>query len=385
MDRELLLGLDLAALPTPAYVVDEAALRSNLAILEQVRRRTGCRILLALKAFAMWRVFPLLRSALSGVCASSVHEARLGREDFGGEVHAFAAAFSEDDIRELAGLADHVVFNSFSQFDRFAPLLRELAPGVGLGLRINPEHSEGHTPLYDPCAPGSRLGVTRRLFAGRDLKGIAGLHFHTLCEQNADCLERTLAAVERGFAEFLPGLTYVNFGGGHHITRPDYDVDLLCRLVSGFKKRYGVQVYLEPGEAVALNAGALVATVLDLTANDMPIAIMDAAVPCHMPDCLEMPYRPHILGSGQRGEKRFDYRIGGPSCLAGDVAGEYSFDAPLEIGSKLVFADMAHYTMVKTNTFNGVNLPAICLWRPNPGELEIVRSFGYADFRDRLS
>ena len=385
MGRELLVGLDLAAVPSPAYVVDEAALAANLAVLASVRRRTGCRILLALKAFAMWRVFPLLRTALDGVCASSVHEARLGREDFGGEVHAFAAAYTEDDVRELAGLADHLVFNSFSQYDRFAPLAREQAPAMGLGLRVNPEHSEGHTPLYDPAAPGSRLGIVRRLFQGRDLKGISGLHFHTLCEQNADCLERTLAAFERGFAEFIPGLEYVNFGGGHHITRDDYDIELLCRLIRDFKKQYGVQVYLEPGEAVALNAGVLVATVLDLTENDMPIAIMDSAVPCHMPDCLEMPYRPHIVGSGKLGEKKYGYRIGGPSCLAGDVAGEYSFDAPLEIGSKLVFTDMAHYTMVKTNTFNGINLPSICLWRPDPGELEIVRSFGYADFRERLS
>jgi carboxynorspermidine decarboxylase len=385
MGRELLVGLDLAAVPTPAYVVDEGALAANLAVLDSVRRRTGCRILLALKAFAMWRTFPLLRTALDGVCASSVHEARLGREDFGGEVHAFAAAFTEDDIRELAGLADHVVFNSFAQRDRFAPLLRQLAPHIGLGLRVNPEHSEGHTPLYDPCAPGSRLGILRKHFAGKSLKGISGLHFHTLCEQNADCLERTLAAFERGFGEFIPGLEYVNFGGGHHITRDDYDIDLLCRLIRDFKKKYGVQVYLEPGEAVALNAGVLVATVLDIVENDMPIAIMDSAVPCHMPDCIEMPYRPNIVGAGKLGEKQHGYRIAGPSCLAGDVAGEYSFDEPLEIGSKLVFTDMAHYTMVKTNTFNGINLPSICLWRSEPAELEIVRSFGYADFRERLS
>lgn len=374
---------------TPAFVVDEGLLRDNLAVLAGVKARTGCKILLALKCFAMHSVFPLVRETLDGVCCSSPHEARLGREEFDREVHSFAAAYSAADIAQLATTCDHLVFNSFGQWQRFRTLAEQSARAAGrsleFGLRINPEHSEGAVPIYDPCAPGSRLGIRRAEFREDLLDGISGLHWHNLCEQDADCLERTVAAVERNFADILPRMTYVNFGGGHHITREGYDLELLIDIVGRFQSRWGVQVYLEPGEAVALNCGYLVATVLDVVQADMPVAIIDASVPAHMPDVLEMPYRPHVIGSGEPGEKPFTCRIGGLSCLAGDVAGEYSFDAPLVPGDRLVFTDMAIYTMVKTNTFNGVQLPAIMLYRPETDQLSLVRRFGYEDFKGRLS
>ena len=374
---------------TPAFVVDEGLLVDNLTVLGRVKARTGCRILLALKCFAMFRVFPLLAEVLDGVCCSSPHEAQLGREEFGREVHSFAAAYSAADIEALALTSDHLVFNSFAQKERFMPLARQRAAALGrelaFGLRINPEHSEGAVPLYDPCAPGSRLGIRRADFRTDRLDGISGLHWHNLCEQDADCLERTVAAVEHAFGDVLPRMAYVNFGGGHHITRPGYDLDLLVSIVNRFRERWGVQVYLEPGEAVALNAGYLVATVLDVVNADLPVAIIDASVPAHMPDVLEMPYRPHIIGAGEPGEKGWTCRIGGLSCLAGDVAGEYSFDRPLAPGDRLVFTDMAIYTMVKTNTFNGVQLPSILLYHPDEDRLETVRRFGYEDFKTRLS
>jgi carboxynorspermidine decarboxylase len=377
--------LDLEEVPTPCFVVDKEALRRNLSILDSVQQRTGCRILLALKGFAMIRVFPLLRQTLWGVCASGPHEARLGREEFGGEVHAFAPAFSPSDIDQLLDLVDHLVFNSFSQWRRFRPRVEAAPRPISCGIRINPEHSEGTVPIYDPCAPGSRLGVPRRHFDSDALEGISGLLFHTLCEQNADALERTLERVEAAFGDVLGRMRWVNFGGGHHITRPDYDIDRLCGIVDRFQNRYGTLIYLEPGEAVALNAGILVASVLDIIHNDTPIAILDTSACTHMPDVLEMPYRPDILGAGGPGQKPFTYRLGGLSCLAGDVIGDYAFDAPLEIGSKLVFLDMAHYTMVKTTTFNGVKLPGIALWDPRGERFEMVRTFGYTDYKDRLS
>ena len=380
---------DPARVATPAFVVDEGLLADNLTVLGRVKARTGCRILLALKCFAMYRVFPQLAEVLDGVCCSSPHEARLGREEFGREVHSFAAAYSAADIEDLVLTSDHLVFNSFAQKDRFMPLARQRAAAAGrrleFGLRINPEHSEGAVPLYDPCAPGSRLGIRRADFRTDRLDGISGLHWHNLCEQDADCLERTVAAVEHAFGDVLPRMAYVNFGGGHHITRPGYDLDLLVSIVNRFRERWGVQVYLEPGEAVALNAGYLVATVLDVVNADLPVAVIDASVPAHMPDVLEMPYRPHVIGAGEPGEKGWTCRIGGLSCLAGDVAGEYSFDRPLVAGDRLVFTDMAIYTMVKTNTFNGVQLPAIVLYHPDEDRLETVRRFGYEDFKTRLS
>ena len=389
-------------LPTPTFVVDTAALERNLALLAEVKRRTGCRILLALKAFSMFSVFPQLRRVLDGCCASSVHEARLGRETFGGEVHAFAAAFSEADMREVAALADHVTLNSFAQLRQFQSILAETGAQITCGLRINPEHSEGPAEIYDPCAPKSRLGTRRAAFAGEALKGVTGFHSHTLCEQDAAPFVRTLAAIEEGFGDLLPRVTWMNFGGGHHITRPGYDIGLLCDTLNGFRQCHPNigTVYLEPGEACVLNAGTLVATVLDVVENGMAIAILDASCACHMPDVMEMPYRPRVfrdaawqgeaapgpqadLGA-EPGVKAHTVRLAGASCLAGDIIGDWSFDAPLKPGERLVFEDMAHYTMVKTNTFNGLRLPSIAL-READGSLRVIRSFGYADFKSRLS
>jgi carboxynorspermidine decarboxylase len=334
----------------------------------------------------MFSTFPQLRRTLHGVCASSLHEARLGREEFGREVHIFAPAYRPDEFPEILQRADHVVFNSFDQWRRFRPAVAACGRPIECGLRVNPEHSEVKVALYDPCGRNSRLGIRQGDFAGHDLEGIHGLHFHTLCELNADALERTLAAVEQRFDSFLRQVQWVNFGGGHHITRPDYEIDRLCRILEGFKTRHpGVAIYLEPGEAVALNSGVLVASVLDFVPNDMTIAILDTSAAAHMPDVLEMPYRPAVVGAGQPGEYPHTYRLGGMTCLAGDVIGDYSFSEPLRIGDRLVFEDMAHYTMVKNNTFNGIGLPAHALFDPATGAVRVVRRFGYEDFRQRLS
>ena len=385
MDRNNPLKFDPKRVVTPCFVVDMDCLRHNLSILEQVKQRTGCRILLALKGFAMHRVFPFLAETLDGICASSPDEARLGREEFRKEVHTFAAAYSVSDMREIIACSNHIVFNSFDQWKRFRPMVEKADTNIHSGIRVNPEHSEGTVPIYDPCSPGSRLGVRHRDFIHEDLSGISGLHFHTLCQQNSDALERTVEAFERSFGSYLHALSWVNFGGGHHITRQDYDLDRLCRVIDRIKSTYNVEVYLEPGEAVALNAGVLVSTVLDIVPGDMNIAIMDTSAAAHMPDVLEMPYRPHIITSGTPGEKAHTYRLGGLSCLAGDVIGEYSFDRPLSVGDKLVFTDMAIYSMVKTNTFNGIRLPSILLYEPRNKQLELVKSFSYEDYKNRLS
>lgn len=371
--------------PSPAYVVDLGRLRHNLAILDEVQRRSGAKILMALKAFAMWSVFPIIRETLQGVCASSPWEARLGREEFGREVHSFAAAFKESDVVELLAVSNHLVFNSFNQLDRFRPLWEKERGRVSVGLRVNPEHSEGHTPIYDPCAPKSRLGIPRREFDGRSLEGVEGLHFHTLCEQLFEPLERTAKVFEEKFGPFLHGMKWLNLGGGHHITREGYDIDALVELIKYFKGKYGVEVYLEPGEAIAIGTGILVGEVLDVVRNEMDIAILDVSATCHMPDVLEMPYRPGITGGFDPGEKAHTYRLAGPSCLAGDVIGDWSFEQPLQPGDRLVFEDMSHYTMVKTTTFNGIQHPAICTFEPETGELKVVRRFGYEDFKVRLS
>lgn len=408
---ELLLAPESPA-PSACFVLDEARLLANAAILDSVQQATGVKILLALKGFAAWAVFPLLSrkgfGPLWGVCASSVDEARLGREDFGGEVHAFAAAWNEEEFRELLKLCDHIVFNSVVQWRRFSPLVetsRQSAPHgreISIGFRLNPEHSEGTVPLYDPCAPGSRLGIRpselARQLAPQDLADISGLHFHTLCQQGADALERTLKAVERKFGPYLPGRRWLNFGGGHHITRPDYDRQLLCRLLKHWRNRYQAQIYLEPGEAVALNAGWLTATVLDVVEADMPVAVLDVSAACHMPDVLEMPYRPDVYYldetgapglAADAGKGFWTCRLAGKSCLAGDVMGEYAFAAPLTVGQRLVFADMAIYSMVKTTTFNGLRLPSIGICHceaTHPEErFRLLKRFGYTDFRERLS
>jgi carboxynorspermidine decarboxylase len=366
---------------TPVFIVEEERIRRNCEILASVKERTDCKILLALKGFALWPLFPMISNYLDGVCASSPWEARLGREEFGKEVHAYAAAYSEVDFTELLMLCDEIDFNSFAQFKKFQPLEK----GVKFGLRINPACStqDPAHAIYDPCAPKSRLGIRRKDFEDQSLEGISGLHFHTLCEQNADALATTLEAVEEQFGDILPQLEWVNFGGGHHITRADYDIDLLCKLIHDFKAQYGVQVILEPGEAVALNAGVLVSTVLDVIDNDGAIAILDVSCTCHMPDVLEMPYRPEIDGGGDPGAKAHTYKLAGLSCLAGDVIGDYSFDEPLKVGDRLVFRDMAHYSMVKTTFFNGIQHPAIGIKRGE--QIEIVREFDYQDYRNRLA
>ena len=394
--NHLLPLLDPARVPSPCFVLDEARLLANAAILNSVQERTHARILLALKGYAAWATFPLLsrdaarggQGPLHGTCASSVDEARLGREEFGGEVHAFAAGWSDADMEELLPLADHIVFNSLAQWEHFRPRIaaycRQSGRHIECGLRVNPEHSEGAVAIYNPCSPGSRLGIRPRHMPDRLPDGISGLHFHTLCEQGADALERTLQAVERHFGPQLAQCRWINFGGGHHITRADYDVDLLCRCIEHMERTYGAQIYLEPGEAVALDAGWMTATVLDVVEADMPIAILDTSAACHMPDVLEMPYRPPLFGAGLPGEKACTCRLAARTCLAGDVIGEYSFDACPQVGDRLVFGDMAIYSMVKNNTFNGMPLPDIALRRAD-GRCEVVRCFGYQDFKTRLS
>ena len=375
--------IDLAAFPTPYFVVDEARLRHNLAILKVVCDRTGCKILLAQKAFSMFAAYPIIREYLAGTTASGLFEARLGHEQFGGETHVFSPAYREEEFVQLLQYADDFVFNSPNQLRKYGQRAKDA--GKSVGLRVNPECStqEGHA-IYDPCAPGSRLGTTLANFDESLLPLLDGLHFHTLCEQNSDDLETTARAFEEKFGKYLHGLKWVNFGGGHHITRPDYDIERLVRTIDHFRDTYGVQVYLEPGEAVVYHAGFLVASVLETLHNGMDIAILDTSAACHMPDVLEMPYRPPLWQSGEPGEKAHTYRLGGPTCLAGDIIGDYSFDQPLQEGYRLVFEDMALYTMVKTNTFNGMPLPAI-LWRDEQGQGWLVKEFGYEDFKNRLS
>lgn len=427
-------------LPTPCYLVSERALTRNLEILRSVSDRTGCRILLAQKAFSMFAVYPLVGKYLSGAASSGLYEARLAREHMPGENHTFSPAFRDDQFDEIAAISDHVVFNSLAQYERFGA--RALSAGAKAGLRINPEHSTQAHALYDPCAPGSRLGIR----AGEALpplpRGVSGLHFHTLCEQDADALEETLEAVVLRFGPWLRQVEWINFGGGHHITRPGYDIERLVRCIRRMQQEYGLLVYLEPGEAIALNAGILIAEVLDIVPGEVDVAILDASAACHMPDVIEMPYRPPLMEpeaaygglppsgaetfplqppwipgaqppaddltaqqaasigpdgpetegnrpggrrmAGRPGEKPYAYRLAGPTCLAGDVIGDYSFSAPLAPGTRLEFCDMAIYTMVKNNTFNGMPLPAIALEHAD-GSCSIVRSFAYEDFKSRLS
>jgi carboxynorspermidine decarboxylase len=374
-------------LQTPCYVIDLGLLKQNLQVLEYVQSRTGCKILLAQKGFAAWSTYSLCRKYLTGAAASSLYEAKLANEYFGGELHLCTPAYRDDDMDEYIKIIDHIVFNSFTQWDRFRDKLRSAPRHIDAGLRVNPMHSEVKTKIYDPCAPGSRLGIPPDQFQPDKLDGITGLHFHTLCELNADSLARTLPVVERQFGKAIKKMVWVNFGGGHHITRPDYDIDLLCRLITDFYQRYPniKTIYLEPGEAVALNTGILVASVLDITHNTLDIAILDTSASAHMPDVLEMPYRPEIAGAGKPEEKQYTYRLAGPTCLAGDVIGDYSFDKPLKIGDKLVFGDMAHYTMVKNTMFNGINLPDIVLYDPDTDEYRLQRRFTYDDFKSRLS
>ena len=365
---------------TPAYVLDESRLLQNLEILKGVQERTGCKILLAQKAFSMFSVYPLCAEYLAGTTASGLFEARLGKEEFPGEVHVFEPAYKAEEFSELLQYADHIYFNSMNQLRKFRPQ----CAGKSIGLRLNPECSTQDEPIYDPCAPGSRLGVTLANLDPDDLDGVEGLHFHTLCEQGADALEITLKAIEKRFGALLHRMKWVNLGGGHHITKPGYDIPLLERLITHVQETYDVQVYLEPGEAIALNAGYLVTEVMDLVENGLHIAILDASAACHMPDVLEMPYRPPLYESGLADEKHITYRLSSRTCLAGDIIGDYSFDKPLAIGDRLCFEDMAIYSMCKNNTFNGMPLPDIGILHTD-GSYEIVRRFGYSDFKERLS
>ncbi|WP_338448643.1 carboxynorspermidine decarboxylase [Niallia oryzisoli] len=370
-------------LPTPCYVIDEVLLEKNLEILNGVMKRTECKILLAQKAFSMTTMYPLIGKYLSGTTASGLYEARLGYEEMGKENHIFSPAYREDEINEIISFCDHIVFNSFSQLEKYKE--KVLHYGKKTGLRINPEYStQGGRSLYDPCAPFSRFGVTKKHFRPELLEGVSGLHFHTLCQQNSDDLETTLDVVEEKFEPWLSQMEWINFGGGYHITREDYDIPRLEACIMRMQDKYGLEVYLEPGEAVALNAGYLVATVLDTVQNGMEIAILDTSATCHMPDVLEMPYRPPLLGSGEAGENPYLYRLGGQTCLSGDTIGDYSFDQPLKSGDRLVFGNMAVYTMVKNNTFNGMSLPSIAV-KNKDGEYHIVHEFSYSDFRMRLA
>lgn len=365
--------------PTPSYLVYEELLEKNLRILAELAEDTGAKVLLAQKCFSMYHYYPLIGRYLSGTTASGIYEARLSQEEMGKENHVFKPAYEEDEIPRLAAICDHIVFNSFAQWERFGAAAR--AAGASCGIRINPERSTQEHAIYDPCAPNSRLGVKIADFCADLLDGIDGLHFHTLCEQGADALAATLEAVEEKFGKYLHGMKWLNFGGGHHITREGYDVSLLKRLIRHVQDTYDVAVYLEPGEAVALNAGFLVAEVLDVQTDGN--VILNTSAACHMPDVIEMPYRPPVIGAGAAGEKVHTYTLAGPTCLAGDTIGAYSFDVPLNVGDRVVFGDMAIYTMVKNNTFNGMPLPNIIAVAPN-GDWEVVREFGYDDFKMRL-
>ncbi len=376
---------DITTLRTPCYVIDRGYLQENLDILTGVQARTGCEILLALKGFAAWSVFDQVKAVLPGAAASALFEAKLAREYIDGEVHLCAPAYRDDEFDEYLQTVDHVVFNSLAQYEHFHPWIVRSGSSVECGLRINPRHSEVKTAIYDPCASGSRLGIIRDQLGDELPEGITGLHFHTLCELNSDALERTWQAVEKQFAPLLKQIAWLNLGGGHHITRQDYDIDRLCRVIDEIKSRYDVQVYLEPGEAVALNTGFLVSTVLDVMHNDRDIAILDTSASAHMPDVLEMPYRPMITNAAEPDVLPHTYRLAGTTCLAGDVIGDYSFDKPLKIGDKLVFHDMAHYTMVKNTMFNGINLPDIVLYDPASETFTVQRHFTYPDYKSRLS
>ncbi len=377
------MNIDFSKIETPSYVVDRRLLEKNLQVLGSVQQRTGAKILLALKGFAMFSLFDQIGKTLHGITASSLFEARLGYEEMNKEVHIFSPAYKEDEFDEIMEYCEHIVFNSFSQYGNFKDRIANSGKNIECGIRINPEYSEIETAIYDPAGRYSRLGVTLANFEKDKLDGICGLHFHSMCEQNSDTLERTLKVVEEKFGRFLYDMKWINFGGGHHITRADYDIEKLVGLINGIKEKYSLQVYLEPGEAVALNTGFLVCSVMDIIKNEKDIAILDTSVPTHMPDVMEMPYRPQIIGAQEPNVLKYTYRLGGPSCLAGDVVGDYSLDKPLEPGDRLVFTDMAHYTMVKNNMFNGINLPSIAI--SDEKGIEVIRRFTYEDYRDRLS
>ncbi len=378
---------NLNGLQTPCYVVDESLLIKNLELLHDVEQKTGCHILLAQKGFSMYSVYPLIAKYLSGVTSSSLFEAKLGFEEMGKEVHIYSPAYREEEFDEILKYCGHIVFNSFDQFNKYKNKVANSGKKVECGIRINPEYSEIETDIYNPCFKNSRMGITLQHFEEGvekyGLDGVDGIHFHTMCEQNSDTLERTIKVVDEKFGKYLKQMKWVNFGGGHHITRKDYDVQKLIDCILFIKNKYNVDVYLEPGEAVALNTGFLVSKVLDTMKNGMDIAILDTSAACHMPDVLEMPYRPEIIGADLPNKKQFTYRLGSATCLSGDIIGDYSFDKPLKEGDKLIFCDMAHYSMVKNNTFNGINLPDIVLYTKDK-QFKVIKKFGYEDFKSRL-
>ncbi|GHV06868.1 carboxynorspermidine decarboxylase [Campylobacterota bacterium] len=369
---------------TPAYVLEESKLIKNLEILADIERRSGAKILVALKGYALWESFPLIANYISGAAASGLFEARLAREEMNREVHTFCPAITAETVADIARLSNHLIFNSFSQLAAYRHRAKEVNENLQIGMRVNPQYSEVTPAIYNPCVAGSRLGVTPDQFDQTQQESLDGLHFHTHCEQNSDALERTIPHFEEHFGRFMAQMKWVNMGGGHHITRADYDRDKLVDLVRRFSDKWGVQVYLEPGEAVGWQTGYLEASVIDIVKNEIEIAILDVSAAAHMPDTLEMPYRPAVRGTAEANEKRYTYRLGAPTCLAGDVIGDYSFDAPLSVGDRLIFEDMIHYTMVKNNTFNGVGLPSICKIGSD-GVRRTIRSFGYEDYKNRLS
>jgi carboxynorspermidine decarboxylase len=381
MMQPLNLKFDINSLATPCYVVDQDLVENNLKILKSVRERADCKILLALKGFSMFALADLVNQYLDGVAASSLNEAKLGRDEFNKEVHTYAPAFHPNEISQILDISDHVVFNSLTEWQRHKT--EAVAKGKRYGLRVNPHYSEVEVLKYNPCAPFSRFGVPAEELKNVDWQGITGLHFHTMCEQGSDVLQRVLAKIKENCSAYFDRIEWINFGGGHHISRKDYDVELLVKMIKEFKNKFNLEVYLEPGEAIALHTGYLVTTVLDIFHNGMDVAVLDCSATAHMPDVLEMPYRPHIIGTDESYEYR--YRLGGMTCLSGDVIGDYAFEQPLKVGDKLVFTDMAHYTMVKNTTFNGVALPDIVLASSREGWTRVVKSFGYEDYKSRLS
>jgi carboxynorspermidine decarboxylase len=368
-------------LKTPYYLLEEQKLRKNLELLDYVQKQSGAKILLALKGFAFSESFPLVREYLQGCCASGLHEAKLAYEKFQKEVHTYSPAFKDDEIDEILDISNHIVFNSFAQLKKFKQ--KALEKKVSIGLRLNPEVSASPKEIYNPCGLYSRLGITKKNFLKDELDTVEGFHFHALCEQGADELEEVLKGFEKNFGEFINGLKWVNFGGGHHITKKGYDVQKLIKLIKDFKQRYDVEVYLEPGEAVGWQTGDLYATVLDIVENGMRIAILDTSAEAHMPDTIIMPYRSEVEGAGEIGEKKFTYRLAGNTCLAGDIMGDYSFDKPLEIGDTIIFKDQIHYTIVKNTTFNGIKLPDLAI-KKDDGTIKVVKKFGYEEYQRRV-
>lgn len=371
-------------LPSPCWLLEEEKLLKNLQLIGDIKQKSGAKVLLALKGYALWKSFPLMKPYLDGCCASGLHEAMLAHEEFGKEVHTYSPAFKEEELDLITAISHHLVFNSPAQFKRYASKAKTINPDISLGLRVNPEYSEAPKEIYNPCGVYSRLGTTLTNFDESILERCDGLHFHALCEQGSEALENVLESFEEKFGLYIPRMKWINFGGGHHITRKGYDVEKLIDLIKAFKKKYGVDVYLEPGEAIGWKTGTLIATVLDIVHNGIDIAILDSSAEAHMPDTIIMPYRAAVKSAGRPGEKAYTYRLAGNTCLAGDIMGDYSFDAPLQAGDKVIFTDQMHYTMVKATTFNGIKLPSIAIKRKD-GSIELLREFGYEDFKNRLS